>query len=187
MEKPLKISAYLCKVSVGTIVWEEIKIVSTNSAADYHENQFSRKTINTYIYLKISLVMVNKSTDMQMYNDSKQQSKNLSVYYIKTTMVFYNFFDLLEWKNWMKYGKFTNKYVPNKHTEESVNFPVTKRILTSMFFSLRSLGAKIRVNIYSLKLIDLIFQRKTKWTTYWTRMLNTDTFWSTNKDKWRKI
>ena len=96
MEKPLKISAYLCKVSVGTIVWEEIKIVSTNSAADYHENQFSRETINTYISLKISLVMVNKSTDMQMNNDSKQQSKNLSVYYIKTTMVFYNFFDLLE-------------------------------------------------------------------------------------------
>ena len=57
----------------------------------------------------------------------------------------------------MKYGKFTNKYVLNKHTEESVNFPVTKRILTSMFFSLRSLGAKIRVNIYSLKLIYLIF------------------------------
>ena len=52
MEKPLKISAYLCKVSVGTIVREEIKIVSTNSAAHYHENQFSRKTINTYIYLK---------------------------------------------------------------------------------------------------------------------------------------
>ena len=40
--------------------------------------------------------MVNKSTDMQMYNDSKQLSKNISVYYIKTTMVFYNFFDLLE-------------------------------------------------------------------------------------------
>ena len=96
MEKPLKISAYLCKVSLGTIVREEIKIVSTNSAAHYHENQFSRKTINTYIYLKISLVMVNKSTDMQVYNDSKQQSKNLSVHYLKTTMVFYNFFDLLE-------------------------------------------------------------------------------------------
>ena len=159
--------------------------MSTNSAADYHENQFSRKTINTYIYLKISLVMVNKSTDMQTYNDSKQQSKNLSVYYLKTTMVFYNFFDLLEWKNWMKYGKFTNKDVPNKHTEESVNFPVTERIPTSMFFSLRSLGAKIRVNIYSLKLIYLIFEHKTKGTTHWTRMLDTDTFWSTNKDKWR--
>ena len=40
--------------------------------------------------------MVNKSTDMETYNDSKQQSKNLSVYYLKTTTVFYNFFDLLE-------------------------------------------------------------------------------------------
>ena len=60
----------------------------------------------------------------------------------------------------MKYGKFTNKDVPNKYTEESVNFPVTERIPTSMFFSLRSLGAKIRVNIYSLKLIYLIFERK---------------------------
>ena len=26
----------------------------------------------------------------------------------------------------IKYGKFTNKHVPNKHTEESVNFPVTQ-------------------------------------------------------------
>ena len=25
----------------------------------------------------------------------------------------------------VKYGKFTNKPVPNKHTEESVNIPVT--------------------------------------------------------------
>ena len=36
---------------------------------------FSRKTINTYLP-KISLVMVNKSTNMQLYNESKQQNKN---------------------------------------------------------------------------------------------------------------
>ena len=49
-----------------------------------------------------------------------------------------------------------------KNTAESVNFPVTERIPTSMLFSQRSLGAKIRVNIYYLKLIYLIFERKTK-------------------------
>ena len=53
MEKQLEISAYLCKVGVETIVWKEIKIMSINSAAIYHENRFSRETINTYIYLKI--------------------------------------------------------------------------------------------------------------------------------------
>ena len=48
-----QVSAYLCKVGVETIVWKEIKVTSINSAANYHENQFfSRKTINTYIYLK---------------------------------------------------------------------------------------------------------------------------------------
>ena len=33
-------------------------------------------------------------------------------------------------------GKFTNKYFPNKHTEESENFPVTKHIYARFdFFS----------------------------------------------------
>ena len=53
VEKQLEISAYLCKVGVETIVWKEIKIMSINSAANYHENRFSRETINTCIYLKI--------------------------------------------------------------------------------------------------------------------------------------
>ena len=35
--------------------------------------------------------MVNLSTDMQVYDDSKQQSKNLLVYNSKTTVAFYNF------------------------------------------------------------------------------------------------
>ena len=52
--------------------------------------------------------------------------------------------------------------ISQTNTAESVNFPVTGRIPTSMFFSQRSLGAKTRVNIYSLKLIYLIFERKTK-------------------------
>ena len=57
--------------------------------------------------------MVNLSIDMQVYNDSKQQSKNLLVYNSKTTVAFYNFFDL------KKYGKLTNKYIPNKHSRIS--------------------------------------------------------------------
>ena len=40
--------------------------------------------------------MNNKSTDMQVYNESKQQSKNLLVYYLKTTVAFIHFFYLLE-------------------------------------------------------------------------------------------
>ena len=74
MEKQFKNSANLCKVGVETIVWKEMEIMSTNSAANYHENQLP-KTINTYLP-KISLVMVNKSTNMQLYNESKQQNKN---------------------------------------------------------------------------------------------------------------
>ena len=42
-EKQLKISTYLCKVGVETIVWKAIKVTSRNSAANYHENQFFQK------------------------------------------------------------------------------------------------------------------------------------------------
>ena len=42
-KKQLKVSAYLCKVGVETIVWKEIKVTSINSAANYHENQFFQK------------------------------------------------------------------------------------------------------------------------------------------------
>ena len=42
-EKQLKVSAYLYKVGVETIVWKEIKVTSINSAANYHENQFFQK------------------------------------------------------------------------------------------------------------------------------------------------
>ena len=38
-EKQLKVSAFLCKVGVETIVWKEIKDTSANSAANYHKNQ----------------------------------------------------------------------------------------------------------------------------------------------------
>ena len=68
--------------------------MSTNSAANYHEKQFFQKTITTYIYLKISLVMNNKSTDIQVYNESKQRSGNLFVYHLKATVVFLYFFFL---------------------------------------------------------------------------------------------
>ena len=40
MEKQFKVSAYLGKVGVETIVWKEINVSSINSAANYHENQF---------------------------------------------------------------------------------------------------------------------------------------------------
>ena len=36
---------------------------------------------------------------MQVYNESRQQSKNLLIYYSKTTVDFIYFFDSLEWKN----------------------------------------------------------------------------------------
>ena len=35
------------------------------------KTNFSRKTINTYIYLKKNYVINNKSTDMQMHNESE--------------------------------------------------------------------------------------------------------------------
>ena len=69
-----------------------------NSAAKYHENQFFQKD-HWHLFLpKISLVMNNKSTDIKVYNESKQQSRNLLVYHSKATVV-YIFFDLLEGKN----------------------------------------------------------------------------------------
>ena len=41
--------------------------------------------------------MNNKSTDMKVYNESKQRSRNLLVYHSKATVVFFiYFFDLLE-------------------------------------------------------------------------------------------
>ena len=58
--------------------------------------------------------MNNKSTEIQVYNESKQRSKNLLVYYSKATVVFYKyiyiffflfiFFYLLEWKNLNELG-----------------------------------------------------------------------------------
>ena len=42
-EKQIKVSVYLCKVGVETIIWKEVKVTSINSAANYHENQFFQK------------------------------------------------------------------------------------------------------------------------------------------------
>ena len=68
--------------------------MSTNSAADYHEKQFFQKD-HYHLYLpKISLVMNNKSTDIQVYSESKQRSGNLLVYHSKATVVFLYFFFL---------------------------------------------------------------------------------------------
>ena len=49
------------------------------------ETNFSRKTINTYIYLKIPLVMTNKSVDMQVHNEGKLPAKSIP----KATVVFF--------------------------------------------------------------------------------------------------
>ena len=61
--------------------------------------------------------MVNKSIDMRLYNESKQQSKNLLAHYPKTT-------EELEWTRinwkWLNIKSFTRKHVPNNHTEKSV-------------------------------------------------------------------
>ena len=53
------ISAYLCDVGVKfgkaatweIILWKESELTSTNSAANFPGNQFSRKISNTYIYI----------------------------------------------------------------------------------------------------------------------------------------
>ena len=50
----------------------------------------SRKTINTYIYLK-KLVINNKSADSQVH---MMKASN------KSYCGFYTFFDLLKWKDW---------------------------------------------------------------------------------------
>ena len=59
---------------------------------------FSRKIINTYIYLK-KPVINSKKDDMQVHNESRVTSKNLLSYHSKTTVVYYYYFYLLEWKN----------------------------------------------------------------------------------------
>ena len=74
------------------VVWKEIEITSANSAANYHENHFFLKDHEQLYLPKIPLVMVNKSTDMQVYNDSEQQSKNILVYFLKTTVAFFKIF-----------------------------------------------------------------------------------------------
>ena len=53
VESELKISAYLCKVGVETIVWKNIEITSKRLTS--MRTNFSRKTINTYFYLKFYL------------------------------------------------------------------------------------------------------------------------------------
>ena len=90
MEKQLEISAYLCKVGVETIVWKEIKIMSINSAANYHENRFSRETINT----NSNTSNEQQRYRIQVYNEIKKQSKNLLVYYTKTTVASFCIFFL---------------------------------------------------------------------------------------------
>ena len=82
--------------------------------------------------------MVNKSSDIQWNVQWKQVTKQKSLsLLLKNYCGFLHIF--LTYQNertslksnklkMVKYGKFTNKYVPNKHTEESENFPVTKHI-----------------------------------------------------------
>ena len=81
------------------IVWKDIKITITNSAPNYYENQIFQKDHQHLHLSKISPEVVNNSTDMQVYNESEQQYKNLLVYYSKLLWLFIYFFDLLDWKN----------------------------------------------------------------------------------------
>ena len=59
------------------------------------KTNFSRKAINTYIYLK-KPVINNKSADKQVHM-MKASNKQESI--PKATVVFILFFDLLGWKN----------------------------------------------------------------------------------------
>ena len=59
------------------------------------KTNFSRKAINTYIYLK-KPVINNKSADKQVHM-MKASNKQESI--PKATVVFIHFFDLLGWKN----------------------------------------------------------------------------------------
>ena len=54
----------------------------------------SRKTINTYIYLKKNHVINNKSADNQVHMMKASNNKNL----FKSYCGFYGFFYLLKWK-----------------------------------------------------------------------------------------
>ena len=74
-----------------TIVWKEIKITFTNPAAYHHENQFFQKDYFNNLP-KISLIMNNKSTDIQVCNESKQRNRILLVYHSKASVVFYIYF-----------------------------------------------------------------------------------------------
>ena len=76
-------------------------------------NNFSRKTINTYIYLKISPVMVNKSTDIQVYNESKQQGKNILVYHSKKLLWLLYIFWLTRMKEF-EWTRMMIKNLPNR-------------------------------------------------------------------------
>ena len=59
------------------------------------KTNFSRKIINTYIYLKKPLVINNKSADKQVHMMKASNNKNL----FKSYCGFYTFFDLLKWKD----------------------------------------------------------------------------------------
>ena len=59
------------------------------------KTNFSRKTINTYIYLKKNHVINNKSADKQVHMMKASNNKNL----FKSYCGFYTFFDLLKWKD----------------------------------------------------------------------------------------
>ena len=55
----------------------------------------SRKTINTYIYLKKTHVLDDKSADKQVHMMKASNNKNL----FKSYCGFYAFFDLLKWED----------------------------------------------------------------------------------------
>ena len=90
----------------------------------------SRKTINTYIYLK-NHVINNKSADKQVHMMKASQAKSI----LKATVV-YAFFDFSKWKDlkWLCESLRIDMFRIT-HTGKSVNIPVTAY---NVFFRLLS-------------------------------------------------
>ena len=83
----------------------------------------SRKTINTYIYLK-KLVINNKSADRQVHMMKASNNKNLFQNLLWFLYIFW--FTEMKGLGMVKCESLRITDVPNNdHTEKSVNFPVT--------------------------------------------------------------
>ena len=86
------------------------------------KTNFSRKTINTYIYLK-NHVINNKRADKQVHMMKVSNNKNL---FQKLPWFLYIFWCIkMKGLKMVNCESFAKKYVPKTHAGKSVNFPVT--------------------------------------------------------------